>query len=585
MPEAVERKLVAILAADVAGYSRLVGLDEELTLARLKILRREVIDPEIASHRGRIVKTTGDGLLIEFVSVVDAVRCAVAVQRACVEREAALPQDRRIQFRVGINLGDIVVDGDDILGDGVNIAARLEGIADPGGICISGVVHDQVRGKVEMEFADLGRQTLKNITQPVQAYRVLLDEKRTAASTPLLPLPDKPSIAVLPFANMSSDPEQEFLADGIAEDVITALSRYPSLFVIARNSTFTYKGRAIDVKQVGHELGVRYVLEGSLRKSGNLIRVTAQLIEVEKGNHVWAERYDRDLIDFFTVQDEISEAVTTGIAPAIAEAEQQRAMRKPPDSLDAWSACQRGQRHFNRVTVEDNAKAQTFYQAAIDLDPYFAGGYVGLARAQIQAATVLRTVTIREGPRSAEILARKALELDPNDAEAWACLGLAYWARGDLNDALTEIEKALLMSPNLAAAHFFRAITLIDVGRVEEGLRSIETWFRLDPRNPLRRLGEDAILRALYFSRKYEKAVEVAVRILREYPDFTNPYRLLAASLAQLGRLEEAKEALQKAMDAAPETFDLYFRDRAPYRRPEDQELLVEGLRKAGWRG
>src|SRR4029079_3426206 len=247
---------------------------------------------------------------IEFVSVVDAVRCAVAVQRACVEREAALPQDRRIQFRVGINLGDIVVDGDDILGDGVNIAARLEGIADPGGICISGVVHDQVRGKVEMEFADLGRQTLKNITQPVPAYRVLLDEKRTAASTAPLPLPDKPSIAVLPFANMSSDPEQEFLADGIAEDVITALSRYPSLFVIARNSCFTYKGRAVDVKQVGRELGVRYVLEGSLRKADSRVRVTAQLIEAATGNHVWAERYDRDLADIFAVQDEITTEVT-----------------------------------------------------------------------------------------------------------------------------------------------------------------------------------------------------------------------------------------------------------------------------------
>jgi adenylate cyclase len=577
--EAVERRLAAILAADVAGYSRLVGLDEEGTLARLKILRREVIDPEIAAHRGRIVKTT-DGLLVEFVSVVDAVRCAVAVQRACVESETALPHDRRIEFRIGVNLGDIVVDGEDILGDGVNVAARLEGIAEPGGICISEDAFRQVQGRVEVEFHDLGHQQLKNITRPIRAYSLVV-QKPGSITSPA----DKPSIAVLPFANMSSDPEQEFLADGIAEDVITALSRYPSLFVIARNSTFTYKGRAVAVRQVGHELGVRYVLEGSLRKSGGRIRVTAQLIEVEKGNHVWAERYDRDLIDFFTVQDEISEAVTTGIAPAIAEAEQQRAMRKPPDSLDAWSACQRGQRHFNRVTVEDNAKAQTFYQAAIDLDPYFAGGYVGLARAQIQAATVLRKVTIGEGPRSAEILARKALELDPNDAEAWACLGLAYWARGDLNDALTEIEKALLMSPNLAAAHFFRAITLIDVGRIEEGLRSIETWFRLDPRNPLRRLGEDAILRALYFSRKYEKAVEVAVRILREYPDFTNPYRLLAASLAQLGRLEEAKEALQKAMDAAPETFDLYFRDRAPYRRPEDQELLVEGLRKAGWRG
>src|ERR1051326_5785034 len=419
MPEAVERKLVAILAADVAGYSRLVGLDEEGTLARLKILRREVIDPEIASHRGRIVKTTGDGLLIEFVSVVDAVRCAVAVQRACVEREAALPQDRRFQFRVGINLGDIVVDGDDILGDGVNIAARLEGIADPGGICISGVVHDQVRGKVEMEFADLGRQTLKNITQPVQAYRVLLDEKITAASTPPFPLPDKPSIAVLPFQNMSGDPEQEYFADGMVEEITTAIARLPWLFVIARNSAFTYKGRAVDVKQVARELGVRYILEGSLRKAGNRIRVTAQLVEADTGSHVWAERYDRDLADIFAVQDEITEAVTIAVAPAIAEAERHRAMRKPPESLDAWAAYQRGTWHLGKATPEDTRLAHQFFQQAIDLDPSFAGGYIGLASAISAAATAFGSAVLAQPQSSEETLPRRAIATDPGNAEAY----------------------------------------------------------------------------------------------------------------------------------------------------------------------
>ena len=311
--ERVERRLAAILAADVVGYSRLMGQDEAGTLARLRGHRRELIDPEIAEHKGRIVKTTGDGILIEFPSVVEAVACAVAVQRGMADRNAATPEDQRIVFRVGVNLGDIIfAEDNDIHGDGVNVAARLEGIAEPGGICISGIVHDQVRDKLDLAFEDMGEQSLKNIARPVRMYRVRLTPAETTPkgtpteSAPVLALPDKPSIAVLPFANMSSDPEQEYFADGIAEDIITALSRYPSLFVIARNSCFTYKGRAVDVKQVGRELGVRYVLEGSLRKSGNRVRITAQLIEAGTGNHVWAERYDRDLADIFAVQDEIT---------------------------------------------------------------------------------------------------------------------------------------------------------------------------------------------------------------------------------------------------------------------------------------
>ena len=304
------RRLAAILAADVAGYSRLMGADEEGTLERLKALRRELLDPKIAEHKGRIIKTTGDGMLVEFASVVDAVRCAVEVQQAMPERNTGVGADNRIELRIGINLGDVIVEGDDLYGDGVNIAARLEGIAEPGGICISDDAFRQVRGKVEAEFADLGEQSLKNIARPLRVYRVGWSAKQPITSPVALPLPNKPSVAVLPFANMSSDPEQEFFADGISEDIITALSRYPSLFVIARNSSFTYKGRAVDVKQVGRDLGVRYVLEGSLRRAGNRIRVTAQLVEAETGNHVWAERYDRDLADIFVVQDEISEAVT-----------------------------------------------------------------------------------------------------------------------------------------------------------------------------------------------------------------------------------------------------------------------------------
>jgi adenylate cyclase len=312
----VQRRLAAILAADVAGYSRLMGADEEGTLAALKELRRELADPKIKEHRGRIVKTTGDGLLVEFASVVDAVRCAVEVQQEMAERNVGVPEEQRIQFRIGINLGDIIKDGRDIYGDGVNVAARLEALAEPGGICVNRVVRDQVRDKLDFAFEDAGEQRVKNIARPLRVYHVrpgqVAGEEMNAPQPPLA-LPDKPSLAVLPFTNMSGDPEQEFVSDGIAEDVITALSRHPSLFVIARNSTFTYKGRAVDVKQVGRELGVRYVLEGSVRKVGNRIRVTAQLIEAETGNHFWANRYDRDLADIFAVQDEITHALTTAL--------------------------------------------------------------------------------------------------------------------------------------------------------------------------------------------------------------------------------------------------------------------------------
>ena len=358
----VDRRLAAILAADVVGYSRLMEADEAGT-ARMVREHRTAADQLVAEHRGRIVKTTGDGILIEFPSVVGAVQCAVALQKLMAERNAGIPSERRMDWRVGIHLGDILIDGDDIIGDGVNLAARLESIAEPGGICISEDAFRQVRGKIQAEFRDAGEQVLKNIGRPVRIYRAAAVSP-VAAATGLL-LPDKPSIAVLPFTNMSNDPEPEFFADGIAEDVITALSRYPSLFVIARNSSSTYKGRAVDVKQIGRELGVRYVLEGSLRKSGDRIRVTAQLVEAETGKHVWAQRYDRDLADIFVVQDEITEAVTIAIAPAIADAEQQRAMRKPPESLDSWAAYQRGLWHVSKATSDDIALAEKFFQQAI----------------------------------------------------------------------------------------------------------------------------------------------------------------------------------------------------------------------------
>jgi adenylate cyclase len=582
--ERVARRLAAVLAADVAGYSRLMGDDEEGTLARLKAVRKAIVDFKIEQHRGRIVKTTGDGLLVEFASAVDAARCAVEVQCGMAEQNAGVPQGKRIEFRIGIHVGDIIIDDNDIFGDGVNIAARLEGIAEPGGICISDDAHRQIRGKVDISVNDMGPQTLKNIAEPMRAWRLLIDAsssgppptKPSPEFAQPLALPDKPSIAVLPFQNMSVDPEQEFFADGIAEDIITVLSRYPSLFVIARNSSFSFKGRAVDVKQVGRELGVRYVLEGSLRKSGNRVRVTAQLVEAETGNHVWAERYDRDLADIFSVQDEITEATTIAIAPAIAGAEQQRAMRKPPASLDAWGAHQRGMWHLGKASAEDDALAGKFFQQAIDLDPMFVGGYVGLSAVLSRA----KGTQIRE-----EELARRAVALDSGNAEAHSRLALALNARGDHQGARAQAERALALCPNLAAAHGALGVILAYSGRPREGLAALETCIRLDPRDPslVNRLNQLAL--AHYFCRDYEGAIEAAERAIRSFPDFPSPYRWLAAALGELGRTAEAKQALEKAITVSPTSFEFQVGNRPPWFRPEEHAHMLDGLRKAGWDG
>jgi adenylate cyclase len=581
------RRLAAILAADVAGYSRLMGTDEEGTHERLKTHLRELVDPKIEEHRGRVVKNTGDGLLAEFASVIDAVRCAMEVQRGMGDRNADTPPEKRIEFRIGINLGDVIVETHDIFGDGVNVAARLEGLAEPGAVLVSNTVHDQVRDRLPFTFENMGEQQVKNITRPVSVYRVQEDASTIApplATPARLPLPDKPSIAVLPFENMSSDPEQEFFADGIAEDVITALSRYPSLFVIARNSCFTYKGRAVDVKRVGLELGVRYVLEGSLRKSGNRIRVTAQLVEAESGRHVWGERYDRDLADIFAVQDEITEAVTIAVAPAIAGAEQQRAMRKLPESLDAWGAYQRGLWHLSKVSAEENALAEKFFQRAIDLDPLFSGGYTGLAAATNRAGVMFLTRNLAEALSAEEALARRAVALDGDDAEARSRLAIALQSRGDYQAGQAEAARALVISPNLADAHGALGVVLTFSGRPEEGLAALKTCVRLDPRAPSLVFRLYQIALAFYFCREYEAAAEAARQGIRSYPDRPGSYRVRAAALGQLGRTAEAKEMLDQAIAIAPAHVDADIRGRLPGIRPEDHAHILEGLRKAGWR-
>jgi adenylate cyclase len=582
--ERVQRRLAAILAADVAGYSRLTGADEEGTIARLRALRRELIDPTIAAHGGRIVKTTGDGLLIEFASVVDAVRCAVDVQRGMVSRKTDVPADQRIEFRIGIHLGDVVVEGDDLLGDGVNVAARLEGIADTGGVLLSGDAYRQVKGKIDVAMEDLGERRLKNIASPVPVYRVLL-EKSLRKSAPALPLPDKPSIAVLAFANMSGDPEQEYFSDGLAEDIITLLSHSRSLFVIARNSSFTYKGRAVDVKQVGRELGVRYVLEGSVRRGGNRVRVSAQLIDAQTGNHLWAERYDRDLADVFAVQDEITGAVAIAIEPTVAETELQRALRRPPESLGAWEAYQRGRWHVSQANALDHEKAKQWLQRAIDLDPNFAAAYAILSQVTIGEATLYQKRSIAEAIPDVLALARRAISLDPSEALGRCILGLALTVQGDYEGGLGELRRALAMAPNAALAYAGLGFSLMVSGSPREGIDAISEALRRDPFEPTRFLRLSHIAAGHYWLREYEAAVNMAKETIRSYPSHPLAYRWLAAALGQLGRIGEAREALQKGIAISPKSFDMFVRNRVPWMRPEDYEHMLEGLRKAGWEG
>ena len=591
--ERVERRLAAVLAADVAGYSRLMGTDEEGTLARLKAVKRAFVDPAIASHRGRIVKTTGDGMLVEFASAVDAVRSSAQVQRGMAEQNAALPQDHRIEFRIGIHVGDIIIDDNDIFGDGVNIAARLEGIAEPGGICISDDAQRQVRGKVDIAFEDMGSQTLKNIAEPMRTWRVrisgepasLIPTGSSFKQPHALALPDKPSIAVLPFQNMSGDPQQEYFADGMVEDIITALSRFKSLFVIARNSSFSYKGKAVDIKQVGAELGVRYVLEGSVRSGGKRVRVAAQLIDAETGAHLWAERYDRDQADLFAVQDDITEAVAIAVEPAVAHIEQLRTVRKPLESLGAWEAYQRGLWHVGGVSAEDCKAAKDFFRRAIGLDPQFASAHAWLAVAIFYEAALHQTSSLVEALHELLPIAATALALDPLDPVAHYGMSNALFARGDMDEAVAEASQALLISPNFADAHHLLGAALLYSGRPREGLEAIRRSIRLDPCSTSMYTRLVNLSAAHYYLRDYEAAVEIDKELLRSYPDHPWGLLFLSASLGQTGRLKEAEQSLQKYIAVAPKSFDMYVRQRVPWLRPEDHDHVLEGLRKAGWDG
>jgi len=579
--ERPKRRLAAILASDVVGYSRLMGVNEERTLAQLQAHQRELLEPSISEHRGRIVKTTGDGMLVEFASVVDALRCATEIQRSMTERNAEVPTAERIEFRIGINVGDIMSEGGDIFGDGVNVAARLEALADPGGICVSGRVQEDARGKFDIPFEDAGEQRLKNIAWPVRVYKVRLGGE-TPTAVPALSLPDKPSIAVLPFTNMSGDPEQEYFADGVTEDLITALSRIRWFFVIARNSCFAYKGQSTDIRDVARKLGVAYVLEGSVRKAGNRVRVTAQLIDGGSGNHVWAQRYDRDLEDIFSVQDEITETLAGAIEPELGKAERERARTRRPDDLRAWDLCQRGLWHTYKRTRQDLADAQHMFRQAIEIDPGLARAYAAAEEAFFFQFVGGYVDTGEAAKADALRFAEKAVQLDGEDAFNRYALGRALTLVRRHDSAVFELRKAIELNPSFAQAHSALAMALATGGHPEEALPHIELAMRLSPQDPY--FGQFLVRRAeaCLFSGRVEEAVEAAERSLREPNIQWSRWAILAAAQAHLGRLEEARRSIEALRILRPEIDLAFTRDYWPIADAKALEYLLDCLRKAG---
>jgi len=580
----VDRRLAAILAGDVAGYSRLMGADEEGTLQQLKTHRKELIDPKILEHRGRIVKTTGDGILVEFVSVVDAVRCAVDIQRGMAERNANIPAEKRIELRIGINVGDIISDADDIYGDGVNVAARLQALAEPGGIYVSRVVHDQVRDKLNFGFEDLGEQTVKNISRPVGIHRIRIDgigrEKNVSDALGTVTTSDRPALAVLPFVNLSGDPEQEYFADGISEDIITALSKLRWFFVIARNSSFTYKGKAVDVKRAARELGVRYILEGSVRKGGNHVRITAQLIDASTGNHIWADRHDGELTDIFALQDEITKKVVAAIEPRLLEAEGLRSQSRPSEELGAWDMVIRANSIFWRLTRAETEQAIEMLQQAVARYPEYApahsllafilliSGYIGARSSEAQL-------------KQASMLAARAAELDDSDPWAHLALGFAAFMGRQTPSAAAEFHRALSLNPNFAAAHGYLGWALAFDGQTSLASAHLEEAMRLSPHDPQNAIFNTGLAIVHYFAGDYPRAVESSRKALQQRSAFTAGYRIHVASLAQAGQIDEAREALARLKDMHPDLSIAWIEQNVPY-TPAVMAKFVEGMRKAG---
>lgn len=577
------RRLAAILMADIVGYSRLMHADEERTHAAFSAMMKTTVEPAVHRHGGRLVKSTGDGFLAEFPSAVEAVRSALQFQRDIARSASDNPPEQRLAFRVGINMGDVIVEANDIFGDGVNVAARLEALAEPGGIVISGVVYENVRGRVSCAFEDMGDQTVKNIAKPVRTYRASWESGSLRAPEQTPTLPGKPSLAVLPFDNLSMDPEQEYFSDGLADDLITELSRNTSLFVISRHSSFSFRGQSIDVKQVARELGVRYVVGGSVRQVTNRVRVNANLIDAESGNHIWAERYDRALEDVFAVQDEIVQAVTTAINPIVDDVEQRRAVRKHPESLSAWEAYQRGRSHMGKFDPADNAQAKVFLQRAISIDPGFVPAYSALALASFFEGSQFAILPLEEASREARLWAQRAVDIDPADGDAQAVLAMASFWMGDRQAASERASRILGCSQLSPWSLGILAGPSLMTGPAARDL--LFTAMRRSPRDPLTPTFMRHVAMSYYFEHDFARAATTAKSAAALQPGNSMHYRWLAASLGQLGQIQEAREALQQAISLSPGNFDTYVRKRPAWFRPEDHELMLDGLRKAGWNG
>lgn len=578
----MERRLSAILAADVVGYSRMIRTNEEGTLLTLRSLREELIDPNIQHHRGRIFKLMGDGLLAEFASVVDAVACAVQIQQSIADRNSSLPEPQKMVFRIGINLGDVVIDGDDIQGDGINLAARLEALAKPGAICISEAVYDQVRDRLDLSFTDLGPQRMKNIDRPLNVWQWI--DELTPKSLPRktgLGLPDKPSIAVLAFDNMSGDPEQEYFSDGITEDIITALSRSPWLFIIARNTTFTYKGENIDVKRLAKELGVRYVLEGSVRRSGDRIRVTSQLIDGLTGGHIWSERYDGQLADVFDLQDEITRNVVASILTRVHLTAGDPVERRPRPDLTVWELTMRAWHLLYDFSPESFIKAEVLLKQALEHDPDSPEANLVLSVIQYHdvilgfADDALKTAT------SAYELGRRATRLDDRNEYAQWALGLSCFGLQRHEEAITALERAVELNPNCSVAYGSLGTALGLVGRVDEAIANQEIAIRSNPRDPSIFFRFSGMAQAHYLAGRYDTAVEWASKAVHIMPQWYLGQFLLAGSLMRAGREADAKAAVRNCYDALPDASVSHL-DRMPWKDAAELEKLRACLRKAG---
>ena len=577
----LKRKLTAILSADVKGYSRLMGEDEEGTI-RILNTYKETMTGRIQHHRGRVVGTAGDSLLADFVSVVDAVRCAVEIQEELKDRNKGLPKDRRMDFRIGVNLGDVVEEGDTIYGDGVNVAARLESLAEAGGICISQSVYDQIENKLHLRYKCLGEQKVKNISKPVRVYRVLIG---TEADFPEVgdagDLPEKPSIGVLPFVNMSGDPEQEYFSDGITEDIITGLSKVPGLIVIARNSTFGYKGKSVKVQQVGQELGVRYVLEGSVRKAGNQVRITVQLVDATNGHHLWAERYDHSLKDIFAIQDEITVSVMRAMQLELIEGKQAcEWIKRGSQKIEAYEKGMKGMELFRLFSPEGNIQAKEIFKECIALDPDYPGPYVMLAWTCLNAVYNGWAKSPEESIKQALELAQRAIELDSSQADAFSLLGNIYLLTNQYEKAITEGERAVALNPNGADSHVWLAMILTSSGRPEDALKLIYKAIRLNPFPPnwyFLSLGN-----AFFLMGDYNQAVEAYQKALQRTPDFLLAYIGLAASCSAANLAEDARAAASEILKIDSQFSLESFSSGLPYKEEKDKDFWVVSLRKAG---